>query len=325
MKTKIIYISGNELFDIADIRSAFEEVRSALSLGSDTVLFGVPVDNDDAFINDQTTQNSVEPVTGINEQPIETVVNDVPKKSSKIVPILRATEKKSPKKTVEEPIKEIEEVQEFETAEPIESDDKVVDTPDTNNTDTDDHVIPILSVLGSKSDNADTQNSESDVIESNNSEPVIDGIDDNVSNVEITESETVTISDIIADDVPDEKPEKTLEELLETMTPLGEDAEKISENIDIPENTDSGANTNNNNSDEDTDLTLEKLATEFFENQDKIGTPEKTASRGKIGKLKNILPFKKAKHDDSGLMGDLFGWAGVAANDDDFTIPGFFK
>ncbi len=23
-------------------------------------------------------------------------------------------------------------------------------------------------------------------------------------------------------------------------------------------------------------------------------------------------------------MGDLFGWAGVAANDEDFSIPGFF-
>jgi hypothetical protein len=56
----------------------------------------------------------------------------------------------------------------------------------------------------------------------------------------------------------------------------------------------------------------------------KIETPTKPAGRGKIGKLKNILPFKKARHDDSGLMGDLFGWAGVAANDEDFTIPGFF-
>jgi hypothetical protein len=36
------------------------------------------------------------------------------------------------------------------------------------------------------------------------------------------------------------------------------------------------------------------------------------------------MPFKKAKRDDGGLMGDLFGWAGIAANDDDFSIPGFF-
>ncbi len=44
MKTKIIYISGNEIFDMADIRAAFDEVRTALNLGGDTVLFGVPVE-----------------------------------------------------------------------------------------------------------------------------------------------------------------------------------------------------------------------------------------------------------------------------------------
>ena len=41
MKTKIIYISGSEIFDMADIRAAFEEVRGTLGLDSDTVLFGV--------------------------------------------------------------------------------------------------------------------------------------------------------------------------------------------------------------------------------------------------------------------------------------------
>ena len=43
--------------------------------------------------------------------------------------------------------------------------------------------------------------------------------------------------------------------------------------------------------------------------------------------LDDILSaIRKAKNNDnSGLMGDLFGWAGVAANDEDFTIPGFFK
>ena len=49
MKTKIIYISGNEIFAMADIRAAFDEVRTALGLASDTVLFGVPVDAADAI------------------------------------------------------------------------------------------------------------------------------------------------------------------------------------------------------------------------------------------------------------------------------------
>ena len=67
------------------------------------------------------------------------------------------------------------------------------------------------------------------------------------------------------------------------------------------------------------------MANEFAENQDKIVNTTKSSTRGgRIGKLKNILPFKKVKHNDSGLMGDLFGWAGVAANDDDFAIPEFF-
>ena len=134
-----------------------------------------------------------------------------------------------------------------------------------------------------------------------------------------------SIADIIADDVPEVAPEKTLEELLETMTPLGEDAEKTD---DATTETDGSVKTTTDTpvtDTEDTDVALEKLATEFFENQDKIETPIKPAGRGKIGKLKNILPFKKAKREDSGLMGDLFGWAGVAANDDDFTMPGFLK
>ena len=32
MKTKIIYISGGELFEMAQIRAAFEEVKSTLGL-----------------------------------------------------------------------------------------------------------------------------------------------------------------------------------------------------------------------------------------------------------------------------------------------------
>ena len=69
---------------------------------------------------------------------------------------------------------------------------------------------------------------------------------------------------------------------------------------------------------------MAQLASEFAESADKIVATSKPENHGKIGKLKNILPFKKAKRDDSGLMGDLFGWAGIAANDEDFSIPGFF-
>jgi len=291
MKTKIIYISGNELFDMADIRSAFEEVRTALSLGPDTVLFGVPVDNDDTLaVTNQTTDAVSEPIVEHVAEPDiepieEPVVAKKSRKSAKVVPITQAIK----------PEKDSEQAQEKAT-------------------ETDEPVVPILSVLGSETENDTTNTTDKDVIP----EPVPDVIQESVS-----DTESVTISDMIADDVPEAAPEKTLEELLESMTPLGEDADKVSE----PESDEqeSVPDVQATPDADDTDMTLEKLATEFVENQDKIDTPSKPTSRGKISKLKNILPFKKAKHDDSGLMGDLFGWAGVAANDEDFTIPGFFK
>ena len=309
MKTKIIYISGNELFDMADIRSAFEEVRSALSLGDDTILFGVPVDNDDAFIETDAPQVTNESVVDVAEP----IVDIAPAKSPKVVPITRATTTKKVEKPVEEPIEEpVTQIEDVDLGEPIEqTQEPDTEIPDSGQENNDEHVIPILSVLGSES-------KEPADIDTEEPEPIVEK-----ETTEITETETVTISDMIADEIPTVEPEKTLEELLESMTPLGEDSEKPTTPTETP--TPESTTDTNKKPDDDTDATLEKLATEFFENQDKIGTPEKTTSRGKIGKLKNILPFKKAKHDDSGLMGDLFGWAGVAANDEDFTIPGFFK
>ena len=134
---------------------------------------------------------------------------------------------------------------------------------------------------------------------------------------------------MITDDAPDAPVEKTLEQLLESMTPLREDVIEDTTNTSdvdaVDETNDNSSMDDTVNIDmDDTDATLEQLAAEFAENQDKIPTPSKNEPHSKIGKLKNILPFKKAKRDDSGLMGDLFGWAGIAANDDDFSIPGFF-
>lgn len=298
MKTKIIYISGNEIFDMNDIRSAFEEVRAALSLGSDTVLFGVPVDSDDALvaakpaaeINTNIVDSVVEPVAtttpDIDEVVIEKETKPTPRrtKSAKVVPISDAI---VAPKTDTEPTQE----------------------DSSESTEGQSPVVPILSILGSKSD---------DDNESNKTTAPVEQAD--------VAAETVTIGDMIADEAPEETAEKTLEELLESMTPLGEDAEKKDEPISIVDDFPEDASEEPlEKPDNDIDITLEKLATEFVENQDKIDTPIKPAARGKIGKLKNILPFKKAKHDDSGLMGDLFGWAGTAANDEDFTIPGFFK
>lgn len=299
MKTKIIYISGNELFDMADIRAAFEEVRTALSLGPDTVLFGVPVDTDDALTDTKTDKNVTEPIVENIIEPIiepmpEPVAEKKPRKSPKVVPITQAI-----KETVTETV-----------AKDVTESEAKKDEP----------VVPILSVLDSE---PTSEVPETD--ETIDMETIVETENDDITQEPVQDAESVTISDIIADDVPEVAPEKTLEELLETMTPLGEDAEKTD---DTTTETDGSVETTTDTpvtDTEDTDIALEKLATEFFENQDKIETPIKPAGRGKIGKLKNILPFKKAKREDSGLMGDLFGWAGVAANDDDFTMPGFLK
>ena len=97
------------------------------------------------------------------------------------------------------------------------------------------------------------------------------------------------------------------------MTPLQEDV--LDETVEQTGDDD--------NDSEDVDATLAQLATEFAETQDKIAAETKSSGRSKIGKLRNILPFKQSKHKDQGL-GDLFGWAGVAANDEDFSVPGFF-
>ena len=88
MKTKIIYISGNEIFNIADIRTAFEEVRNALQLGTDTVLFGVPVDTDDAGFGTSESEETIqsEPVDISEETQItEPVIEDIDNPAESIV------------------------------------------------------------------------------------------------------------------------------------------------------------------------------------------------------------------------------------------------
>ena len=148
--------------------------------------------------------------------------------------------------------------------------------------------------------------------------PVLTDAVDDAEPVVITEA-AVEIEDIADDSTPEIPMEKTLEQLLESMTPLREDVVSHEEPV---------VDTSDDIVDvlppDDTDATLAQLASEFVQNEDKIPSAPKAETSGKIGKLKNILPFKKAKRDDSGLMGDLFGWAGIAANDEDFAIPGFF-
>ena len=166
--------------------------------------------------------------------------------------------------------------------------------------------IPVLSILSANQDEIKNESvDENEVCENID---IIPEISDEQPHS--ADSEIVSVSDA---ETQDSEPD--LETLLSEMTPLQEDVmdEKFQQNT---------VSTENESDDISVDATLEQLATEFAETQDKISEP-KTSARSKIGKLRNILPFKQSKHKDQGI-GDLLEWAGIAANDEDFSVPGFF-
>ena len=302
MKTKIIYISGNEIFDMRDIRAAFDEVRCALNLDHDTLLFGVPVDMDDAGIMNKTntnTQQTIEPI-------IETTKAEIPEVPVVEEPVQEIIDEEIAPKKRGRPRKEpVNESVEDEVHEEIVN--EIIDEPQSESVNDEsendeEKTIPILSVLS-----VNEEEKPDEVIDSVEQIDIIPEIsDEKAEETEIVETE---------EEIKDEESEPDLEKLLSEMTPLAEDVRDEEPNEPVVEDS----------ADEDisVDATLEQLATEFAQNQDKIASESKSNSRSKIGKLRNILPFKQSKHQDTGL-GDLFGWAGAAANDEDFAIPGFF-
>lgn len=329
MKTKIVYISGNEIFDIADIRAAFEEVRNALNLDKTTVLFGVPVDAEDAGFSTQKAENipeckETEPfeIAEETETPvmtaeiIETVAEIAPESDEK------AIEEEKIESVVEQPVKKRGRPRKEDKIEKIDTpvaketvvEESVVDTPVAKDeSDDEEPVVPILSVLSTK-DEAPVDEAEPSIEIQIEKVDIIPEIPDAL----VDEPEEPAESDIEDAEISDDN-ETDLVRLLSATKPLDEDIleEQISE--DIIEDTTPEPDSN----DISVDATLEQLATEFAENQDKIAAEAKSSTRSKIGKLRNILPFKQSKHKDQGL-GDLFGWAGIAANDEDFSVPGFF-
>ncbi len=359
MKTKIIYISGSEIFEMSDIRAAFDEVRAALNLGNDTVLFGVPVDADCALADAQPTEPDAPIAAVADDTPAATITTDdvAPIIDDAVAIDASTTDAPAAPRAAKKPRA----TKSKKVAKPVEdapADDAApapIDVTDAANAadDAPANVVSILSVLKSKApiESADTetpaplttdapaapQNATPDLAPD---APVAhDEIDPTAdAPVEIDITQQVSVDDMITDDAPTAAPidtdeKSTLEQLLEQMAPLRED--KIEEQPDAIDNADDApvdtiSEFDNTNIDDDmgisddTDATLAQLASEFAENQDKITVPQKTEKVGKIGKLKNILPFKKARRDDNSLMGDLFGWAGVAANDEDFAMPGFF-
>ncbi len=299
MKTKIIYISGNEVFEMADIRAAFEEVRATLNLGVDTVLFGVPVDADDALT--QNTTMEIAPAPASITPNIEIVTTDMDNNNApETIDAPTTTDAEEIKAPVKKKKTSTRRTSGGATNAP-ENESTPVDLNETAKSDT---VVPILSVLA-----AQTAAAQSD----DDTQPI------NTDAADISVNAADAITEMITDEAPEVTREKTLEELLESMTPLREDTHEDAPAAIIDE-----APTPTEIEIDGTDATLEQLASEFAQNEDKIVTSTKNETHGKIGKLKNILPFKKAKRDDAGIMGDLFGWAGIAANDEDFAIPGFF-
>lgn len=341
MKTKIIYISGSEVFEMSDVRAAFDEVRNALGLGRDTVLFGVPVDNDDALATTQPMVQAkeitaAEPI--IIDEPAEITVETITQATEEIATPEQETIIPQQEIAIETPIEDAPAAIEETPAPvkksrgrprkitPIKTEDEIVATEESVPAAPSEKVIPILSVLAANTPAAEpasefTSDEDAETPEAEVEEKA-DALAEETSD---TVAESVSIDDMIAAQAPEEPIEKTLEQLLESMTPLREDhgdshiasaPDVIDAAMDIAEEEIIPAG--------DADATLEQLAAEFASTEDKIAAPAPTQSQGKIGKLKNILPFKKARREDTGLMGDLFGWAGVAANDEDFTIPGFF-
>ena len=299
MKTKIIYISGNEVFEMADIRAAFEEVRATLNLGVDTVLFGVPVDADDALA--QNTTMEIAPAPASITPNIEIVTTDTDNNNApETIDATTTTDAEEIKAPVKKKKTSTRRTSGGATNTP-ENEATPVDLNETAKSDT---VVPILSVLA-----AQTAVAQSD----DDTQPI------NTDAADISVNTAGAITEMITDEAPEVTREKTLEELLESMTPLREDTHEDAPAAIIDE-----ASTPTEIEIDGADATLEQLASEFAQNEDKIVTSTKNETHGKIGKLKNILPFKKAKRDDAGIMGDLFGWAGIAANDEDFAIPGFF-
>lgn len=282
MKTKIIYISGGEVFDAASVRAAMDNVRAALGLGTDTVLFGVPVDADDANIcgdavcaDDLCTPAPAPEIPAVEQIAPEPIAAPAPK---------RARKKKDA------------------------SADKGSGAS-----------APILSVIGAIQ-----------------GETAIAADDAVVPNEDLSaQSPIVDIREEIMFDDDDDAP-KSIEDIFEDLAPLAED--KVVDLTKYDESADEQADVSPVSSAEgDFDATLSHLAVEFAENQlddqsaaAKGGVATRSAEGakgGRIGKLKNILPFKKKENRESSVLGDLFGWAGVAANDDaaDFSMPDFFQ
>ena len=202
MKTKIVYISGNEIFDMSDIRAAFEEVRNALNLDKNTVLFGVPIDEDDIGLSKQQPTESIDES---KESVISASIVDIPEKDEiKSVDI--------PEQIIDEVVKDIEQDSTSDIEPEEEEPEKIVEINiDSGAKENNEKVVPILSVLSTGKSGVESD----EQTESDNDIQIIEDIhQETASTIENIEDEYVNEKDSMESD---------LEQLLSEMKPLQED------------------------------------------------------------------------------------------------------
>ncbi|MCL2017340.1 MAG: hypothetical protein FWG80_01010 [Alphaproteobacteria bacterium] len=332
MKTKIIYISGGEVFPPQQVRAAFDAVRGMLCLDSDTVIFGVPVDCDDIGLSSIPDAHShvVTDEKGLEKSAID---------KESIVPAMEIPEAS----LIENQIATKPVAEQTVTAPPIRKRKK-------KETEEQALATPILSVLGSiQSAKEESVASIPDPTPVANPEPVKDkevsgsalpgrvsddfavrsAPSDNYAQTPAVKTSHDDVKEEMLVEAVEEDVVQSIEDIFAGIPPLSEDKPidltTRDEAAGEDEYTDSPVVQHTGD-----DATLSKLAAEFIAVQDKdLGVAKEldTAKGGKIGRLKNILPFKKKERAEPSVLGDLFGWAGVAANDDtdSFAMPDFFQ
>ena len=154
MKTKIIYISGNEVFEMSEIRAAFDEVRSALGLDNDTILFGVPVDSDNALETPKTVTKGAEQTTCVVTEEIET---------SETMETVSEIEEIPETPICEEVIEIPQDIIDNEVSEEAHAPtNEIVEAPSAE-IENEEKIIPILSVLAVNTNEAPTENNLTEV------------------------------------------------------------------------------------------------------------------------------------------------------------------
>ncbi|MCL2737814.1 MAG: hypothetical protein FWE17_03055 [Alphaproteobacteria bacterium] len=310
MKTKIIYISGGEVFSPAEIRAAFDEVRAALQIGKDTIMFGVSVDENILEVRD-AAPNVIEDKIIKFPAPAEEAVEEKPAVADKPKPKRKKKESVIPGREASPESEMTPEI----TPVPAPA-TQSLNRGGTQSAKTDgEGVAPILSVIGAVSEPDEDYRGQVSCAQ---------GVEDIRS-------------------LRDAAPMESIEDIFNGISPIAEDNRvditSTDENEDIleacihpakssisPGPGESAPGEDIQPLQADDDAALYQLASEYVAAQDTLPA-EDAPKLGRINKLKNVLPFKKKEKAESSLLGDLFGWAGVAANDeaDGFSMPDFFQ